>query len=1572
MNLRSTKCFAMLALLLVLLMCLPAAGVAESKSVEQTVHFTGNETLSFWFSPIDFAFAPDEIKDYLDTNFICDWDENGSIEADELNEHISAAWSGLPEDSRITTEFGKYGDTLGASIDNASPSLDGLRASITLTNKDNGNTFTVNYTAVFNGLVKEEVTIDTQGTITGQNGKQVNLEAGQTATITVNHHYDGDQPYTLAYQWVTDNEQNQVVTIPGATGSTYTFTMEDRQVSQLSCEVYLMDESGNELASSTTEIVQFNLKIPKPAVTLNVETSHPVVDNMMTVTEGDTVTIALNPTCEDPEAELRYYWSMDLIVDGKFVESFEPEGVTHTYTFTATDDLDGWYIYAEVGGSGLQGAYIEYKLVVEPKAEAPEAETVWNGFTVEAESYSKLVQEEDNLCLYVIKGAEVTVKADYAYTGTAELESYWHFTNWETDTNKEVAKNTSEYTFTFENEGNLMFTLLSGDNLLVDTYVYLYSVSEEEVKWTLGHNEQTNLLHMIGSSTEGVTEYLDSRFFCDWNADGKVELDEIKANVSVSMNDETGLLENPVLETSYDGSEYLLKVEMTRFSSSCDGKVAVLTLENKNGDTYTLRYVFEYAGYTVNPLTASSDDAIEVEASEYCDTDIIVKAQDGTSITFTDNTEYEASEFVSCEYEWAFYDPATGEEEILPFTGKECTVIKEKEGTLFCWVKLSKNADEWKMCYYAADLTDLMPKATAPIVFDVVTTPAVQDDVITVTEGETVTINTNASCADTNVNIHYFWAIDVLDENGEIVTREKQDNPSPIFSFTATMEHNGKWVRAVANCLDMECESAKLLYQLKVEPKQEEPEPVWNGFAVESTGEFELDESAEVPAVYAVKGDVLTITADYTYEGAETENITWSFYNWDEDTQISISNPMKSYSFVFEAEGNLMFLARKADGTILFDKNIYIYEKEAEPEPEEPKAVFSVVSTPAVQDDVITVTEGETVTINTNATCTQEGYDVNVEWEIYDPNGIKPTETAEGVEYSFTAKPEHDGMYICAYGFVEGYDVAWAWFEYELNVVPADEPAPEAVWNGFTVTSTGEIEVDESGEIPSVYAVKGDTLTVTADYIYEAEEAEIIAWYFNNWDTNEQVKLDCTDKTYTFLFEDEGDLMILVRSGDNYTLLDKNIYINEQRVNPEPDPDLPVVIFDVETSHPVVDDVLTVTEGDTVTVDTNATISDPSAEIAFFWAFDTLDENGGVIHEDVQDGVGEVFTFTATMDLNGKKLYCWGYAKDAASSLGEQDTLYYTINVLPKAEPEKPVITLDVKTSHPVQDGVLTMTEGDTVTVELNPTCTDPSIGLKYYWSFDSYDENGNWIEDAREAGEVLTFTATMDLNGRNLYAEVYSSQGAAKADHVEYKLVVVPKTVEPDEELKVEIEEGLTADSLSEELKAIPELNTPEKVEADITIKVLVEAKSEGMDVAEEQTAVYDVTLMYSEDGGKTFVEATKENWPASGRLTVTLPYPEGTGKDTHTFVVAHMFTQTTDKHKAGDIEYPAVTNTDNGIQFEVTGLSPIAVAWETAREAPAVPPTGDSATPCLWLLGMLMAGAGCVLLGCRRRQNG
>lgn len=73
-----------------------------------------------------------------------------------------------------------------------------------------------------------------------------------------------------------------------------------------------------------------------------------------------------------------------------------------------------------------------------------------------------------------------------------------------------------------------------------------------------------------------------------------------------------------------------------------------------------------------------------------------------------------------------------------------------------------------------------------------------------------------------------------------------------------------------------------------------------------------------------------------------------------------------------------------------------------------------------------------------------------------------------------------------------------------------------------------------------------------------------------------------------------------------------------------------------------------------------------------------------------------------------------------------------------------------------------------------------------------------------------------------------------------------------------------------------------------------------------------------------------------SASSLTVTLPYPEGTNSS-YRFTVVHMFTQNALGKTAGEVEYPAVTNTAEGIRFTVTSLSPIAVGW-------TAPSTGGS----------------------------
>ena len=44
----------------------------------------------------------------------------------------------------------------------------------------------------------------------------------------------------------------------------------------------------------------------------------------------------------------------------------------------------------------------------------------------------------------------------------------------------------------------------------------------------------------------------------------------------------------------------------------------------------------------------------------------------------------------------------------------------------------------------------------------------------------------------------------------------------------------------------------------------------------------------------------------------------------------------------------------------------------------------------------------------------------------------------------------------------------------------------------------------------------------------------------------------------------------------------------------------------------------------------------------------------------------------------------------------------------------------------------------------------------------------------------------------------------------------------------------------------------------------------------------------------------------------------------------MAHMYTEEKGKHKAGDIEYLAVTQTAEGIRFQVKSLSPVSVGWK------------------------------------------
>lgn len=121
--------------------------------------------------------------------------------------------------------------------------------------------------------------------------------------------------------------------------------------------------------------------------------------------------------------------------------------------------------------------------------------------------------------------------------------------------------------------------------------------------------------------------------------------------------------------------------------------------------------------------------------------------------------------------------------------------------------------------------------------------------------------------------------------------------------------------------------------------------------------------------------------------------------------------------------------------------------------------------------------------------------------------------------------------------------------------------------------------------------------------------------------------------------------------------------------------------------------------------------------------------------------------------------------------------------------------------------------------------------------------------------------------------------------------------------------------------------MDTEEKIK-----QALTRAAVESQGYSEDNTALYDVRLQISLDGGKTWETASPENFPPEG-LSVTLPYPKGTNGTEYDFIITHMFTHEMNGYKPGEIEVPEVMKTEEGLRFTVRGLSPIAAAWKSVK---------------------------------------
>lgn len=159
---------------------------------------------------------------------------------------------------------------------------------------------------------------------------------------------------------------------------------------------------------------------------------------------------------------------------------------------------------------------------------------------------------------------------------------------------------------------------------------------------------------------------------------------------------------------------------------------------------------------------------------------------------------------------------------------------------------------------------------------------------------------------------------------------------------------------------------------------------------------------------------------------------------------------------------------------------------------------------------------------------------------------------------------------------------------------------------------------------------------------------------------------------------------------------------------------------------------------------------------------------------------------------------------------------------------------------------------------------------------------------------------------------------------------------------------------------------------------QMVTAAQKVDKDIKAENTQLLDVTLMVPSvvDNKTVWSAATKDAFPANGKITVLLPYPQGTGKSGYEFVVVHVFTTDDFNKKVGNMESPSVTKTTDGLQVTTTGLSPILIGWKAGSDSVIdklvkASRTGDASQMGLWACGVMIPAAAIVVLVQKKKRS-
>ena len=223
-----------------------------------------------------------------------------------------------------------------------------------------------------------------------------------------------------------------------------------------------------------------------------------------------------------------------------------------------------------------------------------------------------------------------------------------------------------------------------------------------------------------------------------------------------------------------------------------------------------------------------------------------------------------------------------------------------------------------------------------------------------------------------------------------------------------------------------------------------------------------------------------------------------------------------------------------------------------------------------------------------------------------------------------------------------------------------------------------------------------------------------------------------------------------------------------------------------------------------------------------------------------------------------------------------------------------------------------TYTEAQSVTISCETT------GATIYYTTDGSEptSSSTAYSGAITVGETMTIKAIAVKEGM-------TDSSVASTTYT------ISEGPEPSEETKVKVEDHLSDDSISDDLKN-SDFNTVSKIEDALETALSITTEEE-----KERSKLVDVKLMISTDGGKNWTAATAENFPAGG-IDVVLPYPDGTNGDEYSFSVAHMIGTSANGKTAGEIEKPGTTNTSSGISTHFNGLSPVMITW-TKNSSPS-----------------------------------